>query len=83
MLIHDGTLAEELKDWAIETKHSTSKEAALLAKKAKVKQLILTHISSRYSESTEPLLQDAKSVFKNVRIAEELMEIEIALPEED
>ncbi len=79
LLIHDGTLAEELKDWAVETKHSTSKEAAEIARKAKVKQLILTHISSRYSESTEPLLKDAKSVFENVKIAEELMEIEIAL----
>ncbi len=79
LLIHDGTLADELKDWALETKHSTSKEAALLAKRAKVKQLILTHISSRYSESPEPLLQDAKEVFENVKIAEELMEIEIQL----
>ncbi|MDP2768181.1 MAG: ribonuclease Z, partial [Candidatus Methanoperedens sp.] len=79
LLIHDGTLAEELKSWALETKHSTSREAALLARRAKVKQLILTHISSRYSESTEPLLQDAKSVFENVKIAEELMEIDIPL----
>jgi ribonuclease Z len=79
LLIHDGTLADELKDWAIETKHSTSGEAARLAKKAKVNQLILTHISSRYSESAEPLLHDAKAVFDSVKIAEELMEIEIPL----
>jgi ribonuclease Z len=79
LLIHDGTLSEELKKWALETKHSTSREAAVIAKKAKIKQLILTHISSRYSESTEPLLQDAKSVFENVKIAEELMEVEILL----
>lgn len=79
LLIHDGTLAEELKDWAVETKHSTAKEAALLAKKAKVKQLVLTHISSRYSEGTEPLLREAREVFEDVRIAEELMQMEIAL----
>ncbi len=79
MLIHDGTLADELKNWALETKHSTSGEAALLAKKAKVKQLILTHISSRYSENTEVLYHDAKSIFDNVKIAEEFMEIEIPL----
>ncbi len=83
LLIHDGTLADELKDWALETKHSTSSEAALLARKAQVKQLILTHISSRYSESAEPLLRDAKSVFENVRIAEDLMEIEIPLSDKD
>ena len=79
LLIHDGTLADDLKDWAIETKHSTSKEAAILSKNAKVKQLILTHISSRYSENAEPLLIDAKSVFGKVKLAEELMEIEIPL----
>ena len=79
LLIHDGTLADDLKDWAIETKHSTSKEAAILSKNAKVKQLILTHISSRYSENAEPLLIEAKSVFEKVKLAEEFMEIEIAL----
>jgi len=79
LLIHDSTLAEELKDWALETKHSTSKEAAQLAKNAMVKQLILTHISSRYSEKRELLIRDAKSVFENVRLAEELMEVEIPL----
>ena len=79
LLIHDGTLADDLKDWAIETKHSTSKEAAILSKNAKVKQLILTHISSRYSENAEPLLIEAKMIFEKVKLAEELMEIEIAL----
>jgi ribonuclease Z len=36
LLIHDGTLEHGLKDWAIETKHSTAEEAACLAKKSKV-----------------------------------------------
>jgi ribonuclease Z len=79
ILIHDGTLADELHEWALETKHSTAGEAALLAKNANVRQLILTHISSRYSESAEPLLMDAKEKFQNVILAEELMEIEIGL----
>lgn len=79
LLIHDGTLGDELKEWAVETKHSTSKEAALLAQKAKVKQLVLTHISSRYSESADPLLLEARSIFENVKIAEEFMEIDIQL----
>lgn len=77
LLIHDATLADELKEWAIETKHTTSKEAAQLAKNAGVKQLILTHISSRYSKNPQPLLEDAKNIFENVRIAEEFMVIEI------
>lgn len=79
LLIHDGTFDDELRDWALETKHSTASEGAQLAKKANVRQLILTHFSSRYSENAEPLLHDAKDIFKNVRLAEELMEIEIQL----
>ena len=78
ILIHDGTLSDELRDWALETKHTTAKEAALLAKRANVKQLVLTHISSRYSETPEPLLREAKDIFENVRIAREFMEIEVS-----
>lgn len=81
LLIHDATLTDELKEWAIETKHTTSKEAAQLAKDAGVKQLVLTHISSRYSENAQPLLEDAKKIFENVRIAEEFMVIEIPYPD--
>lgn len=79
LLIHDGTFDDELRDWALDTKHSTASEGAQLAKKANVRQLILTHFSSRYSENTEPLLHDAKDIFENVRLAGELMEIEIHL----
>lgn len=79
LLIHDCTLADELNAWAVETKHSTAKEAAELAKKAKVKHLVLTHISSRYSENPEPLLREAESIFKNVTLAQDLMEFEIQL----
>lgn len=77
VLIHDGTLADSLKDWAIETKHSTAGEAALIAKQAGVCQLILTHISSRYSEDISGLLEDAKNIFKDVRIAEEFLTIDV------
>ncbi len=79
LLIHDGTLSGELRDWALETKHSTAAEAALLAKNAGVRQLVLTHISSRYSENAEPLLIEAKGIFETVILAEEVMEIEIGL----
>jgi len=43
-----------------------------------VDRLVLTHISSRYSENTDVLYKDAKHEFKNVTIANEFMEIEIA-----
>jgi ribonuclease Z len=77
VLIHDGSFADEMADWAEESKHSTAGEVATLAKKAGVRKLVLTHISSRYTDDAEPLLTDSKKVFENVIIAEDLMEIEI------
>lgn len=77
LLIHDGALADDMIDWAKETMHSTAGEAASLASLANVHQLVLTHISSRYSEDTSQLLADARLEFENVSIASEFMEIEI------
>jgi ribonuclease Z len=45
LLIHDSSLAHDLIGWARETMHSTAREAALLAKEAGVRELVLTHIS--------------------------------------
>lgn len=77
ILIHDGAFASELQDWAEETKHSTSKEAAEVAKKAKANLLILTHISARYSKNSDILVQEAKEIFGNTMIAEDFMSIEV------
>jgi ribonuclease Z len=79
LLIHDCALSDDMADWARETKHSTAGEAAQLARRAGVRQLVLTHISSRYSEDISPLLKDARSVFEKTLIAEDLMTMEIRL----
>ncbi len=81
LLIHDSTLTYDLLDWAIEARHSTAKEAAETASKACVSELVLTHISSRYSEDPSPILMEARLIFKNSHIAEELMEIVILYPD--
>ncbi|MDO9518457.1 MAG: ribonuclease Z [Methanosarcinaceae archaeon] len=81
LLIHDGTLADEKSDRAVESMHSTAGEAALLAKEAGVHQLILTHISSRYTDDTTPIFEDAKKIFENVTVADDLMEIEVPFRE--
>jgi ribonuclease Z len=79
LLIHDGSLAKEMNDWAQETRHSTAEEAAELAKRAGVKQLVLTHISSRYSEDISPLIEESRLIFEKTVVAEDLMSIEIQL----
>jgi ribonuclease Z len=75
-LTFDSSYAEELKEKAKEYFHSTSKEAAQLARNAKVANLILTHFSTRYDD-TELLLKEAKTIHNSVIAAEDLLEIEI------
>jgi len=76
LLIHDSSLAHDLIGWARETMHSTSREAAIIAKDAGVRELVLTHISSRYADPS-PILKDAEEVFDHVQVARDFLEIEI------
>ncbi|MDI9610669.1 MAG: ribonuclease Z [Archaeoglobales archaeon] len=78
LLIHDASFSEEMKEWAIESGHSTAKEAGEVAKRANVKKLVLTHLSARYSKDPDLLLNEAKEVFENVEIVEDLMGFEIS-----
>lgn len=77
LLIHDASFLDELKEWAVESGHSTAREAAEVARKAGVKKLILTHISTRYSKDVTPLLDEAREVFEDVTVAEDLMTLEV------
>ncbi|AAM30002.1 MULTISPECIES: ribonuclease Z [Methanosarcina] len=77
VLIHDGSFADEMAGWAEESMHSTAGEVASLAKEAGVRQLVLTHISSRYTDDVGPILNDSRKVFENVIVAEDLMELEV------
>jgi ribonuclease Z len=80
LLVHDATLDDELVERALEDGHSTAVQAAEDAKKAKVKRLILTHISARYQDASKLLVQ-AKKVFKETEVAEDFMKVEIPLLE--
>jgi ribonuclease Z len=79
LLIHDGSLDDGMADWAAETMHTTAGEAARLAERAGARRLVLTHISSRYSDDVGPLLEDARKHFPSVQIAEDLLKIEVKL----
>lgn len=80
VLIHDCTLANELADKAAESGHSTPAEAAEVARRAGVKQLVLVHISPRYTDDAE-LLREAQQIFPNVIVARDLMELNVQLRE--
>ncbi len=79
--ISESTFGDDMVGKAEETLHSTAGSVAELAKKAGVKQLVLTHVSSRYSTDTTPLLEDAKKRFENVTVADDFTEIEIPMVE--
>jgi len=75
-LVFDSTFLEEEKLKAQETCHSTAKQAAILGKNAKVKNLILTHFSARYKDEVEHL-KEAQEIHNSVITANDLLEIEI------
>lgn len=77
LLISESTHSSAEKDMANEYKHLTNEEAATIAKKAKVKQLILTHISQRYQTKLKQIESEAKKIFKNTSLANDFDKIEI------
>lgn len=76
VLIHDATFSEEHEKEAREKCHSTASQAAEVAKKAKVKKLILVHISNRYKDPS-PLEKEARRVFRNSEVGFDGMELYI------
>lgn len=78
VLICEANFGAELEDKAKERKHLTSKQAAEIAKKARVKKLVLTHFSQRYDKNPEQILEEAKKVFDGeVVLAKDFYKIEI------
>ena len=70
LLFHEATLAKNLQKQAKQTTHSTSIDAATIAKKANVKKLIIGHFSARYKD-VSVLLQQAQEIFPNTVAAED------------
>ncbi|GAB3052408.1 ribonuclease Z [Virgibacillus ainsalahensis] len=70
VLVHEATFDQTKAEMANQYYHSTTKQAALLAKESKVKKLVLTHISSRYQkEENQLLLDEAREIFPGTELA--------------
>jgi ribonuclease Z len=76
VLYHEATFIEELSDRAKQTKHSTAREAAMIAQAAKVGFLIMGHLSARYDDGKKHI-EEAKIVFPNVSVAEDGMNFNV------
>ena len=68
LLYHDCTFLKEDVKRANKTFHSTTHQAATIAKKSAVKKLLIGHFSSRYKD-LNPFLEEAKEVFQNSVLA--------------
>ena len=75
VLYHESTFLDSEKHLTQKTKHSTAKEAALIAKKANVTHLLLGHYSTRYG-NIELFRQEAQTVFANVFLSDDGKEFE-------
>lgn len=74
LLICEATFHSGLQKKATDYYHLSAKEAALIAKKAKAKKLVLTHFSQRYTQIKE-LEQEAKKEFPNTFMAVDFLKI--------
>ena len=76
LLYCETTFLKKDKDKATVTLHSTTIDAATLAKKGNVKKLLIGHFSSRYDDYND-FITEVSTIFKNVIISEEGKKIEV------
>ena len=68
MIYHETTYLDHLYERAESRFHSTTRQAATLAKKAGVKKLLIGHFSSKY-DTLEEFESETRSVFPNTELA--------------
>jgi ribonuclease Z len=78
VLVHEATFGDEEAARAIETGHSTAREAAMVARDAGVGTLLLTHFSARYSRDASDLGKEARQCFERTIVGKDGMELEVA-----
>lgn len=75
LLIHESTFGQEIDD-SLDRAHTRASDVGKIAKKAKVRQLILTHFSRRYPDVSE-LLEIVRKDFKKTEAAEDFMKVKL------
>ncbi|TSA26100.1 MAG: MBL fold metallo-hydrolase [Bacteroidetes bacterium] len=76
LLYHEATFMQDMAAAAAEKMHSTAREAAMIAKKSRVKKLLIGHFSARYDDLT-PLLHESRELFPETFLAEDGITINV------
>ena len=79
LLLHEATFANDERERAAETGHSTAAQAAQVARDAEVRMLALTHFSTRYPVSL--LRDESRAIFAETVLPRDFDTIEIPFPE--
>ncbi len=76
LLYHEATFDASMKERATKTFHSTATQAARIAERAGVGQLVIGHVSARY-ENADALLEEAQAVFPNTIAASDGLVVQV------
>jgi ribonuclease Z len=79
LLVHEATFIEDERERALETGHSTARQAAEIAREAEVRMLALTHVSTRYGGSE--IRDEALAVFERAVVPRDFDAIDVPFPE--
>lgn len=79
VLVCEATFAEEEAERAAQTRHSTARQSAELARDAEVRMLALTHLSARYAG--HEIRDEARAVFERTVVPRDFDTIEVPYPE--
>jgi len=78
VMVHEATLEAAMEEKANGRGHSSTRQAARLAREAGVGKLIVTHVSSRYdAQGCERLLAECREVFSECELAEDFTQVSV------
>jgi len=79
VLVHEATFVDEERERALQTGHSTARQAAEIARDADVRLLALTHVSTRYAGGE--IRDEARAIFERTEVPRDFDSIEVPFPE--
>lgn len=78
VMVHEATLETAMEEKANSRGHSSTRQAAQLARDAGVGKLIVTHVSSRYdTDGCTALLAECREIFSDCELAEDFASVSV------